>query len=111
MTKQTVICPSCENDNEPETEFCTNCGLQLSKANNKEENLSPKNKAQKEYRNWLASLPYIFATMIFLIFLDLVTSGWRIRWSYWAVVPLLLFAVIAPYFSYKLNTDLQSTKE
>ena len=106
MNKASIVCPSCETNNNANSEFCIDCGTNLSAINNinsKPSTLNDKEKQLKEYQNWKKSLPYTVSAAIFLIFIDWVTGGTPFDWSHWAVVPIILFAVIAPYFSYKLS--------
>ena len=56
----------------------------------------------REYRNWKKSVPYTVSVCVFLLFIDLSTGG-GINWSYWAVIPIFLFAILAPFLSYKIN--------
>ena len=65
--------------------------------------LSDAEKRRKEYEGWKMSVPYTIGAALFVTFIDGVTGGYSFfDWSYWASVPIILFAVIPPYFSYKL---------
>jgi len=101
MAKSSVVCESCGEDNPPGSEFCIKCGSKMA-----EESISDKKssdeKNEKEYRNWKKSVPYTASACIFLLFIDLFTGG-GINWSYWAIIPIFLFAILAPYLSYKMN--------
>ena len=109
MSNNRIVCPSCSTDNKGSSEFCINCGIALE--NNIEVDEKPTTKAKmsdeerqmKEYRDWKKSVPYTVSAAIFITFIDLVTGGGNaFEWSYWATVPLILFAVLAPAVSYKM---------
>lgn len=105
MSKSSIVCPSCNTDNEVDAEFCTNCGTTLNgvdAASKTSESISSREQRLESYREWLRSVPFILAACIFLLAIDQLTSP-GITWAYWPVVPLILFALIAPYFSYKLE--------
>lgn len=98
MSKQSKLCDSCGEENIGTAEFCTNCGTPFLS----EGEVSSTEDLDKSYREWVMSVPYILAACLFLILIDLMT-GSGINWSYWAVVPLFLFAIVAPYFSFKMG--------
>ena len=104
MNKSSIICKSCKRDNEPTSEFCIDCGATLVSIENQGTDIESvdKQKMKLDYRNWKMSVPYILSVCIFLVFIDLITGGSAFDWSYWAVVPILLFAVLAPYLSFKM---------
>ena len=101
MAKSSITCDACGEDNPPESEFCIKCGTKMTD-NEITDNKSFDMKKALEYRNWKKSVPYTAAVCIFLLFLDIIT-GSGINWSYWAVVPIFLFAILAPYVSYKIS--------
>ncbi|MCY3414651.1 MAG: hypothetical protein INQ03_23580 [Candidatus Heimdallarchaeota archaeon] len=76
------------------------CGTTLFVDEMKNESISKNQK--KEYTDWKKSVPYLVAVILFLTFIDLMSSGGSINWSYWATVPIFLFAIVAPYFSFKM---------
>ncbi|MCY3413343.1 MAG: zinc-ribbon domain-containing protein [Candidatus Heimdallarchaeota archaeon] len=100
MTKQTIICSSCSTENDPTAEFCIHCGNTLTKTE------SPISidlaKIQKGYLGWKMSVPYTFSVILLLTIIDFIISG-NLEWSYWATIPIFLFAILAPYFSFKMG--------
>lgn len=106
MSKSSIPCPSCNTENDPNAEFCINCGINLRNAgvivDKPESEMTEDEKFEQDYKNWRRSVPYTVAAAVFLLFLDFITSP-QLEWSYWAVVPILLFAVLAPYFSFKMR--------
>ena len=101
MSKESLTCSSCGEDNLPNSEFCMNCGVTLKNAKSKINPNSEDNR-EDEFIKWKRSVPFTVSAAVFLLFIDLI-SGNGIDWAYWAVIPILLFAVIAPYFSYKMS--------
>ncbi len=104
MSKSSIICPSCGTDNEAKSEFCIDCGSTLNETNtNTKARLSDAERRLKEYNGWKMSVPYTIGAAVFVTIVDGMTGGSSFfDWSYWASIPILIFAVIAPYFSYKL---------
>jgi uncharacterized membrane protein YvbJ len=106
MSKSTIVCKSCGTDNEANSEFCIDCGTGLNEIkevdNDNDAGLSEQEKRRKEYNGWKMSVPYTIGAAIFVTFIDGMTGGGFFDWSYWASVPIILFAVIAPYFSYRM---------
>jgi len=101
MTKSSLICDSCGEDNQPNSDYCIKCGANLvNQGVQSEKTYEEKN--LEEYRNWKKSVPYTLSACIFLIFIDL-TTGSGLNWSYWAVLPIFLFAILAPFLSYKMS--------
>jgi len=107
MSKASKSCISCEQDNLSEADFCTNCGTSFplmgeesTTASNKP--MPTKDERDASYRDWVMSLPYLIAACLLLIFIDYIT-GYGLTWFYWGVVPILLFAIVAPFFSYRLE--------
>ncbi len=104
MNKASIICKSCNADNIPNSEYCIECGTTLNSNNTKMASDNSENeKFMSQYRNWKRSVPYTISAVIFITLIDLFTSGGTLQWSYWASVPIILFAVISPYFSYKFG--------
>ena len=105
MSNDYIVCPSCNTENKPQSEFCINCGISLDKNDvGTEVKLTDEEKRVKDFRDWKRSVPYTISAAIFIIFIDLVTGGTAFDWSYWAVVPILLFAVLSPYLSFKMGS-------
>lgn len=102
MSKASVSCPSCSAENDPDAEFCIECGSKLMETKSTNSELTDDEKWQKEYRDWKRSVPFTTAAAVFLYFIDLITSP-GIQWAHWPAVPIILFAVIAPYFSFKMK--------
>ena len=100
MTKASIVCPSCSTDNDRTSEFCINCGTSLPQSSPQMQ--TEEEKRAREYQNWKKSAPYTAGAAIFLMFIDWMTGGTAWDWSLWAVVPILIFAVIAPFISFKL---------
>lgn len=109
MSDELIVCPSCSTENKPSSEFCVNCGTAFTNdtkkdgTNSSKEAISYEEAQLKEFRGWKKSVPFTVSAAIFITFIDLVTGGGAFDWSYWASVPIILFAVIAPYFSYKFS--------
>lgn len=107
MIEDLIVCPSCSTENKPSSEFCVNCGTAFTNEtkNNETETskLSYEEKQLKEFRDWKKSVPFTVSTAIFITFIDYITGGTAFDWSYWASVPIILFSVIAPYFSFKIS--------
>ena len=105
MSKATKVCPSCSANNEPSSEFCIDCGSNIKGLSENSNQMTEREKELKEYRNWKKSVPYTLGASIFLIFIDSVTGGGPFDWSHWAVVPIIIFTIIAPYFSFKMGNE------
>ena len=107
MNKNSIICKSCGADNLPSSEFCIECGAEI--GNNLETEVTQPEKTmekrRKEYNDWKRSVPFTISAIIFITFIDFITGGSAFGWSYWATVPILLFAILAPYFSFKMVKD------
>ena len=107
MSKSSIVCQSCGTDNEANSEFCIDCGSTLN-GNDVKRNvkLTDAERRLKEYNGWKMSVPYTIGAALFVTFIDGVTGGNSFfDWSYWASIPILIFAVIAPYFSYRMVRD------
>jgi hypothetical protein len=93
-------------DNDSDAEFCINCGTAFSHNSiNKtpaKKRMTDEEKQEKSYKEWKRSVPYTTAVCVFLLILDVMTGG-GIQWAWWPVIPIVLFAIIAPYFSYKMG--------
>ena len=105
MSEDLLICPSCSTENKPSSEFCINCGIAIENDNNTtgSTKLSYEEKQWREFRDWKKSVPYTVSAAIFVTFIDYITGGSAFDWSYWASVPIILFAVISPYLSFKFS--------
>jgi uncharacterized membrane protein YvbJ len=106
MTKSSILCSSCGVDNDPDAEFCINCGTAYGNKTGIEKpikkKMTDKEKQEKSYQEWKRSVPYTAAVCVFLLIIDYMT-GSGIQWAWWPVIPIILFAIIAPYFSYKMG--------
>lgn len=103
MSKPSVICEACGENNEPNSEFCIGCGAKVTTLFQKSTDTTSSDteeKYKKAREKYFKELPTLFAVIIFLVFIDYIDNS-SIDWAFYPVVPIFLFAIAAPYFNFR----------
>ncbi|MHA2031169.1 MAG: hypothetical protein ACW99A_00795 [Candidatus Kariarchaeaceae archaeon] len=111
MSKSSVICEACGENNEPSSEFCIGCGAKVSVVIQKSTDPTSSDeeeKYKKDREKYFKELPTLIAVIVFLFFIDYVDGSGKIEWAYFPGAAIFLFAIAAPYFNFRRpssNTD------
>jgi hypothetical protein len=107
MSKSSITCSACGEDNAPASTFCLNCGASLSEPDEAKIISSTSNKKttvsiDKKILKQKQSIPYLVAVCVLLLFIDLIGDR-SVDWAYYPIAPIVLFAILAPYFALRME--------
>ncbi|MHA2091872.1 MAG: zinc-ribbon domain-containing protein [Candidatus Kariarchaeaceae archaeon] len=105
MSKQSSVCSACGEDNAPDSTFCLNCGAKMREPSSPDPSLvssDEEESIEEQRKKQLQSIPPLVGVVVFLTIIDYMDNQ-SIDWAYWPAIPIIIFAIIVPYFTLRIG--------